>query len=99
MNLPALKTELLGVLTSTSNLTATEKQKLRDRAVVLYPSEFAAYLVANSLTDNATNRGKFFIEKTVGNGPPGIGGYWSTIWIDGNHRENQNSLPAPEVFE
>lgn len=98
MNLPNLKTELLATLTSTSNLTATEKQKLRDRVVLLYPSEFQRYLTDNALTDTAANRGKFFIEKTVGNGPGGIGGYWSDIWMSGSKRENENSLPPIETF-
>lgn len=99
MNLPALKAELIAVLSSSSNLTAAEKQKLRDRTVLVYPSEYERYLADNTLTDTAANRGKFFIEKTVGNKPPGIGGAWSAIWIEGNERERQATMPAAEPFE
>ena len=98
MNIPELKTELLATLTSTSNLTATEKQKLRDRTVLLYKHEFDQWLIDNTLTDTAANRGKFFIEKTVGNAPGGIGGFWSDIWMSGSKRENENTLPPTETF-
>lgn len=99
MNLPALKTELLATLTSSSNLTAAEKQKLRDREVLRFPAEFQRFLTENSLTDTAANRGKFFIEKTVGNKPPGISGYWSTVWTEGNRLEREGAMPAAEPFE
>ena len=99
MNLPNLKTELLNVLTSTTNLTATEKQKLRNRCVLLHQSEFNQYLIANSLNDTATTRGQFFIEKTVGNPPAaGLPGYWSDIYMSGSRRENENTMPATETF-
>ena len=99
MNLPNLKTELLNLLTSTPNLTATEKQKLRDRMVLLNSSEVAQFLAANGLTDSAANRGRFFIEKTVGNPPSaGVSGYWSDIFMAGNRRENEASLPVTETF-
>lgn len=99
MNLPALKTELLAVLTSTSNLTATEKTKLRNRCVLLFPEQFQAWLTANALTDTAATRGQFFIEKTVGN-PPGTvpQGYWSQVWQEGSDKENRDALPPVETF-
>ena len=99
MNLPALKDELLAVLTGTSNLTATEKQKLRDRCALLFPEQFQAWLTANTLNDTAANRGKFFIEKTVGN-PPGTvpQGFWSNVWQEGSDRQNRDALPPPETF-
>jgi hypothetical protein len=99
MNLPALKTELLAFMTNTTNLTATEKQKERDRCAVMYPAEFQRFLTENALPDNATNRGRFFVEKTVGNGPNGISGFWSDIFRHGSQRENEAALPVPETFE
>lgn len=98
MNLATLKTELTAMLQSTSSLTATEKQKLRDRVVLLYPSEYERYLTDTAQTDTAANRGKFFIEKTVGNAPGGVGGFWSDIWMSGSRRENENTLPPIETF-
>lgn len=98
MNIPALKTELLAFLTNTANLTATEKGKLRNRCVLMHPSEFARYLSDNALADNATSRGQFFIEKTVGNTPGGIPGFWSDIYTSGSRRENENAMPATETF-
>lgn len=99
MNLPALKVELTNLLTSTPNLTATEKQKLRNRCVTLYPEQFQAWLAANTLTDTAANRGAFFIEKTVGN-PPGTvpQGMWSNVWAEGSDRENRAAIQPHETF-
>lgn len=98
MNLSALKTELLTLLSNTTNLTATEKQKLRDRAVLLYASDYQVYLTRNALTDTANNRSKFFIEKTVGNPPGNVSGLWSDIFLLGSRRENENALPPAETF-
>jgi hypothetical protein len=97
MNLPALKDELFTFLTNTSNLTATEKQKLRDRCVTLYPQEYLRYRAENQLADNATNRGKFFVEKTIGNSPNGIFGCWSEIWLNGSRVEITAANPV-ETF-
>jgi hypothetical protein len=90
MNIPALKTELLNLLTSTANLTATEKTKLRNRFVTEYQAEWNARVVAGT-ADTATNRGIFVIDKTLD--------YWSLVYKLGSDRENLATLPAPDTLQ
>jgi hypothetical protein len=92
MNLPALRTELVTLLTNTANLTSTEKQKLRNRAVSEYPSQWAAFLAGQGLTDTAANRGAFLIYLTVNH-------FWGDIYRAGSNRENIAALSPPEVLE
>lgn len=90
MNIPALKTEILQLLSATTNLTATEKQKLRNRFVSEYQAEWTARVQAGTV-DNAANRGQFVIDKTIG--------YWADIFRAGSNRENVAAVPPPEVLE
>ena len=63
-DLTKLRDEIFTTLSTTSNLTANEKQKLRDRFVSAYQGEFDS-LVEGGMTDNATNRGKFVAQKWI----------------------------------
>ena len=77
-NMPALKTELLNLFGQTANLTATEKQKLRDRFLTAFPAEWAAYLDGGG-TDTPANRGQFAADMTIE--------FWRQIYRDQDRRE------------
>jgi hypothetical protein len=88
-NIPALKAELLNVLTVTTNLTATEKTKLRNRFVTAYPTLWQEYLAGGG-TDTAANRAAFAIDRTFD--------FWTQIYRSGSQKENIAALPQPEVI-
>lgn len=77
-NIPALKTELLNLFGTTTNLTAQEKQRLRDRIVAEHPAQWAAYLDGGG-TDTAQNRGTFAVDMTIE--------WWRRIYRDQDKRE------------
>lgn len=84
-NISALKTELLNLFGTTSNLTAQEKQKLRDRIVAEHPVQWAAYLAGGG-TDTAQNRGTFAANMTVE--------WWRSIYRDQDKREKVVAIVA-----
>jgi hypothetical protein len=88
-NIPALKAELLAVLSNTANLTATEKQKLRNRFITSYPTLWQEYLAGGG-TDTAANRASFAIDRTFD--------FWNEVYRSGSQRENVAALPQPEVM-
>lgn len=90
-NFPAFQTEIINLLTNTANLDPATKQKIRDRFVAAYPTDFATFLAANALTDTAANRGKFVVEKT-------FNGFWRDIWTAQSTRENQAAVVAPDAW-
>lgn len=96
MNLQGLKDEITALIQTTTNATSTEKQKFRDRMVSANKGDFDRFLAEKSLTDTATNRGKFVAEKTVGNNPPGISGLWGDIWVGQSGKENVEAAPPPD---
>lgn len=85
----ALSTQVYDLLTTTNNASATEKQRLRDRAVLLYPSHWQRFLTETGLTDTAANRGRFVGWLTVNK-------FWADIYRLGSDRANRDALPAPE---
>lgn len=87
-NIPAFKTELLNLFSSTANLTATEKQKLRDRIVAEHSAQWAAYLAGGG-TDTAGNRAQFAAEMTVE--------WWRRIYRDQDRRNKVDAL-VPETI-
>jgi hypothetical protein len=89
-NLPAFKTELLNLFTTTSNLTATEKTKLRNRFVSEYNAQWLTYLADNGGSDTSALRGQFAVEMTVE--------FWRNIYTAGSGRENLAALPASETL-
>jgi hypothetical protein len=89
-NKQAIQDDLLAMLTATTGASATEKQKLRDRFVLLYQTEFQKFLTDNSLTDTAANRGKFVCNKTVG--------FWADIFRAGSQKEIDNARAQPETL-
>jgi hypothetical protein len=86
-NLTALQTEIFNVLANTTNLDATSKQKLRDRFVTAYPGAWLKFLADNTLTDTASNRGKFVAFSTAE--------YWKGIFRGESQRE-QLAAVVPE---
>ena len=96
-NFNAFKGELQNLLATTTNIDNTTKQKMRDRCVAAYPADWAAYL-AQGNADNANNRGKFLVEKTVGNDPPALSGFWRDIWRGQSQQENIAAAPPPDLW-
>ena len=88
-NRAAIATEIYDLLVATTNASSTEKQKLRDRFVALYPNHWQNFLTANTLTDTAANRGRFAAWMTVDH-------YWGDVYRSGSDRENREALPPPE---
>ncbi len=88
-NISALKTELMAFFTSTTNLTATEKTKLRNRFVAAYSGAWQVYLAGGG-TDTAANRGQFAVDRTVE--------FWREIFTAGSNQENQAALPVSETL-
>jgi hypothetical protein len=86
-NIQGLKTAIINAFTA--NLTATERQKLRDRFVAEYQGEWNA-LVAAGTVDNAANRGLFAVDKLFH--------YLNDIYRAGSARENQSAVPPPEIL-
>jgi hypothetical protein len=89
-NLPALQDELLTLFTNTSNLTATEKTKLRNRFVSEYNAAWVDFLAANGGNDTAAVRGEFVCKCLVE--------FMKRVYIDGSRRENLATLPADETL-
>lgn len=85
----ALATELYTTLNSTSNATATEKQKLRDRYVLLYPNHWTNFLADNALSDTAANRLRFVAWMMVND-------YLRKNYIAGSEREITAAQPAAD---
>lgn len=88
-NRTALATEIYNVLNTTANANATEKQKLRDRAVRLYPNHWQNFLTANTLNDTVANRLRFVAWMVVV-------GYLTDIFKAGQAREYDDTRPAAE---
>lgn len=84
-NIPGLKSELLNLFGQTTNLTAQEKQRLRDRIVAEHPVEWAAYLAGGG-TDIAQNRGTFAADMTIE--------WWRAIYRDQDRREKVAAIVA-----
>lgn len=89
-NLTAFKTELFNLFANTANLTATEKQKLRDRFVTAYPNHWAAYLAGGG-TDTAANRGQFAVDRTVA--------FWTDIYTSESYKANVAAMPPAETIQ
>ena len=87
----ALATEIYNLLVATTNATATEKQKLRDRFVLQFPNHWQNFLTNNTLTDTAANRGRFAAWMTVNS-------YWGDVYRSGAEREQREALPPPETL-
>lgn len=85
----ALATEKYNLLNATTALSATEKQKLRDRMVRLYPNHWQNFLTANTLNDTAANRLRFVAYMEVF-------GYLTDIFKAGGQREYDDARPAAE---
>lgn len=87
----AIATEIYNLLVATTNATATEKQKLRDRFVALYPNHWQNFLTNNTLTDTAANRGRFAAWMTVNS-------YWGDVYRSGSESEIRQTQPSPETL-
>jgi hypothetical protein len=73
-----------------TNLDATTVQKLRDRFVSAYPSQWQKFLADNTLTDTAANRNQFAAE-TVFN-------YIQNIYQSESAKANLAALPAADTI-
>lgn len=87
-NIPALKTELLTLLTNTTNLDATTKQKLRDAFVTQYPQVYTVWL--NGQSDTAARRAEFAVEMTFR--------HWRQTVEDASYKANVAALPTPDTI-
>ena len=85
-NTEALKTELLNLLTTTTNLDSATKTLLRNSFVTDNPVAWLAFLAAGN-TDTAGNRAIFAIERTFQ--------YWRDTVRSGSNKSNIAALPAP----
>jgi len=86
-NLTQLKTDFRTALQA--NLDATTTTKLINRFVAEYPAEWNAYLEGGG-TDTPTNRGVFTVDR--------IFDIIQSIYRAQNAKENQATLPTPEVI-
>ena len=84
-NIPGLKSELLNLFSTTSNLTAQEKQRRRDRIVAEHPAQWQAYLNGGG-TDTPANRGSFAADMTIE--------WWRRIYRDQDRREKVAAIVA-----
>lgn len=84
-NIPQLKTDVKTAFAA--NLDATTVQKLRDRFVALYQSEWNV-LVASGTADTAANRANFAIGKVFD--------YIQSVYTAGSAREIAAAQAAPE---
>lgn len=86
-NNPAgMRSELLALLTSTTNLDAATKTLLRNSFVEEYAPAWAAYLAGGG-TDTAANRGAFAIERTFD--------FWRRTVQSASYKTNVAALPPP----
>jgi hypothetical protein len=84
------KTELFNLFGATTNLDASTKQKLRDRFVTAYPTQWTAFLAAGN-TDTAANRGKFAVEITFQ--------FWKDIYTSESYKANVAAIPAADILQ
>ena len=87
-NPSALKTELLSLLTSTTNLDNPTKQLLRDAYAAEYPQVYLVWL--NGQSDTAARRGEFTIEMTFRE--------WKKTVESASYKTNVAALPAPSTI-
>lgn len=86
-NIPAFQTELFNLFATTTNLTATEKQKLRDRFITAFPHHWQVFL-ADGNADTPANRGMFAAQRTMA--------FWQDIYRSESRRANLTTLPPDE---
>jgi hypothetical protein len=86
-NLVQLKTDIKAAFAA--NLDATTIQKVRDRFVSAYQSEWNQR-VATGTVDNAANRNTFAVDKVFD--------YINGIYQGESAKANQAALPAAEVI-
>lgn len=89
-NPTALQTEMLALLTSTTNLDPATKTLLRNSFVTEYAPAWQAYLTGGG-TDTAANRGAFAIERTFD--------FWRRTVESASHKANVEALPPPATIE
>lgn len=85
-NPAAFKTELLSLLTATTNLDAATKTQLRNAFVSEYAAAWQVYLSGGG-TDTAANRASFAIERTFD--------YWRRTVQSASYKANVAALPPP----
>lgn len=74
---------------STTALTATEKQRLRDRFITAFPNHWQVFLAAGN-ADTAQNRGRFAAERTIA--------FWEDIYRSESYKENISTLPPVDTL-
>lgn len=82
----AFKTELIALLTSTTNLDAATKTLLRNSFVTEYDPAWQVYLAGGG-TDTAANRANFAIERTFD--------FWRRTVSQASYKANVAAMPAP----
>jgi hypothetical protein len=89
-NLAALQAELFTLFNNTSNLTATEKTKVRNRFVSQFPGKWIAFLAENGGSNTAAVRGDFVCKCLVD--------FMKEKYGEGSRQENLTALPADETL-
>lgn len=90
-DIPAFREEFFEFLAATVNIDSGTKTKIRNRYVLKFPDDFAAFLAANQMADTAANRARFVIYRQVQQ--------MKDVYLAGSELENLAALPPPEELE